>query len=183
LKNVLFTAVLLTISLINSFIAQPKEKIDMAKFTISSSEFKNSHIIPSLFTCEGKDISPPLKWLKKPEGTKSFVLTCVDPDAPVGTWVHWICWNIPAGTLNFNKNIPSSDQKSMTQGMNSWGRIGYNGPCPPPGHGPHRYIFTLFALDLPELSLKSSSQWWELKRAMDGHILGKTKLMGKYERK
>ena len=71
----------------------------------------------------------------------------------------------------------------MTQGMNSWGRIGYNGPCPPPGHGPHRYIFTLFALDLPELSLKSSSQLWELKRAMDGHILGKTKLMGKYERK
>lgn len=155
---------------------------DMNKMQLSSDVFTHETLIPSEYSCEGKDSSPSLKWDDVPNETKSFVLTCVDPDAPMGDWIHWIVWNIPADWISLPKNISPEDQSQFTQGINSWGRTGYGGPCPPVGHGPHRYYFTIYALD-KELSLDSSAQLDELLQVMENHIIGKGILMGKYERK
>ncbi len=117
-----------------------------------------------------------------PDKTKYFALTCIDPDAPMGDWIHWIAWNIPGAWETMPLNINYEDQSQFTQGTNSWGRTGYGGPCPPIGHGPHRYFFTLYALD-KEIDLDSSAPIEDLLQAIENHILAKAVLMGKYERK
>lgn len=150
------------------------------QMTLFSSAFSHEELIPPLYTCDGEDISPPLSWSNAPENTKSFALICEDPDAPMGTWIHWIIFNIPANYTQLPSNIPKTQQwqEGILQGKNSWNRYGYGGPCPP--SGTHRYFFTLYALDttLP----KNISTLNEMKKAMKGHILATAQLMGKYKR-
>jgi len=148
---------------------------------LSSDSFTNGALIPSEYSCEGDDLSPLLIWNKPPEKVKSFALTCVDPDAPMGDWIHWVAWNIPADWNSLSKGIDPIDQSHFTQGTNSWGKTGYGGPCPPKGHGPHRYYFTLYALNT-ELTLDTTAQINNLLEIIEGHILGKAVLLGQYER-
>jgi Raf kinase inhibitor-like YbhB/YbcL family protein len=155
--------------------------------TLTSPAFKNNERIPAKHTGEGADVSPPLEWANAPDGTKSFALVCDDPDAPVGTWDHWVIWNIPAD----RKGLPEGVAKTETvpdlggarQGKNSWpdGRVGYSGPMPPKGHGNHHYIFRIYALD-QGLDLKAGSNKKALEAAMKGHILGEGRLVGLYSR-
>lgn len=149
---------------------------------IKSPAFKEGELIPSKYTCDGPDISPPLEWSDAPAGTRSFALISDDPDAPVGTWVHWVIFNIPANVNKLDEDVPKKDVLSngARQGRNDFGRIGYGGPCPP--GGTHRYYFKLYALD-KELDLKAGSTKRDLLKAMEGHVLAEAYLMGKYKRK
>ena len=154
----------------------------MNKLQLLSDAFTNNALIPSEYSCEGEDSSPSLKWNQAPSGTKTFALSCVDPDAPMDNWIHWIAWNIPSDWRSLHKKIRSDDQSQFTQGTNSWGSIGYGGPCPPVGHGTHRYYFTIYALD-EIISLDSSAQMDDLLQVIENHVLEKAELIGKYERK
>lgn len=149
---------------------------------LKSSAFNNNEFIPVKYTCKGEDISPSLSWSGVPEGTKSFALICDDPDAPMGTWVHWVLYDIPAEKRNFSEGV--SKQKILEdgskQGMTDFRRIGYGGPCPPPG-APHRYFFKLYALD-EMLNLQSGLTKRELLREIEGHIIEEAELMGKFSR-
>jgi len=151
-------------------------------FTLTSTSFPNSGDIPSKFTCEGADTSPELSWTGTPAGTKSLALIADDPDAPVGTWTHWVLFDLPASATNLAENVSKVDELSDggRQGRNDFHRIGYGGPCPPPGK-PHRYFFKLFALDR-RLDLKPGCSRDELEAAMKGHILEQAEWMGKYRR-
>ncbi len=155
-------------------------------FGIRSSAFEDGARIPSIYTCESKNISPPLSWSGAPEGTLSFVLICDDPDAPVGTWVHWVFYNIPENVNSLEEGIPASEEfkegslKGALQGKNDFGRIGYGGPCPPRGK-PHRYFFKLYALDT-YLDAKPSLRKSDILKLMHGHILGETKFYALYGR-
>lgn len=142
--------------------------------SISSTAFKNEADVPSKYTCDGEDINPPLRISGMPEGAKTMVLIVDDPDAPVGVWDHWIVWNIPADTTS----IPE-DSVPGVQGINSWGRNDWGGPCPP--SGTHRYIFKLYALDV-ELDIEAESDKTDLETAMEGHVLEQAELIGKYSR-
>jgi Raf kinase inhibitor-like YbhB/YbcL family protein len=127
-------------------------------------------------------VSPALNWSDPPAGTQSFALIADDPDAPVGTWVHWVLYDLPADTRSLAENLPKQEQLSNAarQGRNDFRRIGYGGPCPPPGK-PHRYFFKLYALDT-KLSLKAGAAKAEVERAVQGHILAQGELMGRYGR-
>lgn len=148
---------------------------------ITSSAFEEGGLIPPKYTCDGADISPPLQWDAVPEGTKSIALISDDPDAPVGTWVHWVLYNLPPDTKELAENIPPDESlpNGSKQGITDFRRIGYGGPCPP--SGTHRYLFKIYALDtmldLPPRAGKS-----DLVGAMEGHILAQGQLMGKYKR-
>ncbi|MBN1548656.1 MAG: YbhB/YbcL family Raf kinase inhibitor-like protein, partial [Syntrophaceae bacterium] len=148
---------------------------------IESSQFTEGGMIPAKYTCDGKDVSPPLTWNDVPSGTKSFALISDDPDAPMGTWVHWVIFNIPANVTQLEENIPPHKElvNGTLQGSNSWPRIGYGGPCPP--SGTHRYFFKLYALDTM-LELKPGVTKELLTRNIAGHILAEAQLMGKYKR-
>ena len=134
------------------------------------------------YTCDGKDISPELAWSGAPDGTKSFALICDDPDAPVGTWVHWVVYNIPSHATGLPKGVPTIKElpDGTRQGINDFHRIGYGGPCPPRGPA-HRYFFKLYALDT-KLDLPPGATKEQVLEAMKGHVLGEAQLMGKYER-
>lgn len=151
-------------------------------FEISSTAFPGGGMIPKKFTCDGADVSPPLSWTPAPAGTQSFALIMDDPDAPAGTWVHWVIYNLPADTSELPEGVEKQKQLASRaiQGRNDFRRIGYGGPCPPPGK-PHRYSFKLYALDT-ELNLKTEATKPELERALKSHILGETELMGRYGR-
>lgn len=141
-------------------------------FSLTSPDFKEQGSIPDVFTCHGEDRIPTLHWNGAPEGTKSFVLTVLDPDAPMGTWIHWVLYNIPSSVSQL-----SQDNVQGLGGLNSWNKTNYGGPCPPGGI--HHYIFTLYALDTtldlsPEPTLKT------VMNAMNSHILGTAKLTGLY---
>lgn len=146
-----------------------------------SSVFDEGAMIPSKYTCDGADVSPPLKWGELPDGTKSLALICDDPDAPVGTWVHWVYYDIPAETEGLPENVATNERpvEGGTQGINDFRKIGYGGPCPP--GGTHRYYFKLYALDIP-LNLSSGATKKQLLKAMENHIIGQAQLMGKYRR-
>lgn len=148
---------------------------------ILSSAFQHEGMIPDKFSCKGQDISPPLKWENAPAGTKSFVLICDDPDAPVGTWDHWLLFNIPASVTELQEGVPAQAElpNGARHGKNSWGRKDYGGPCPP--GGTHRYFFKFYALDTL-LDLEPGVSKKELMNAMQGHILAQTELMGKFKR-
>lgn len=143
---------------------------------ITSSAFEHNGQIPSKYTCDGENVSPPLSISEVPEKTKSLVLISDDPDAPAGTWVHWTLWNIDPATKEIPENsIPSG----ATQGVTSFGENAYGGPCPP--SGTHRYFFKLYALDI-ELGLDSSAKVQDLEKEMQGHILDKVEMIGLYKR-
>jgi hypothetical protein len=151
------------------------------KMEIKSSAFKEGAIIPGKYTCDNIDISPPLEWSQVPDGTKTFALICDDPDAPMGTWVHWVLFNLPGNILELSENVPKIEvlKNGARQGKNDFGKIGYGGPCPP--GGTHRYYFKIYALD-KELDSKSGITKKELLKAMEGHISEEGKLMGRYKR-
>jgi Raf kinase inhibitor-like YbhB/YbcL family protein len=148
---------------------------------IRSSAFDNGAFIPEKHTCDSLDISPPIEWSQAPEGTKTFALICDDPDAPMGTWVHWVVYNIPGNINNFSENVPRLEvlENGAKQGKNDFRRIGYGGPCPP--GGTHRYYFKIYALD-KELDVDVGITKKELLAAMEGHILALGQLMGRYKR-
>jgi len=156
---------------------QGKEVRRMETLTISSPAFGQGEAMPVRYTCDGKEASPPLVIAKVPAAAKTLALIMDDPDAPAGTWVHWVVWNIPAQT----REIPESGlPPQAAQGMNSWPRTGYGGPCPP--SGTHRYFFKVYALDTG-LYLGNSTTKAVLERAMEGHVLAKGELMGTYMRR
>jgi Raf kinase inhibitor-like YbhB/YbcL family protein len=149
---------------------------------LTSSAFTHGSMIPKQYTCDGKDISPPLSWSDPPEKTQSFALIMDDPDAPLGTWVHWVIYNLPATARGLGEGVPPDADlpDGSRQGRNSWRRIGYGGPCPP--SGTHRYFFKLYALDTV-LPLASGATKEELLKAMEGHIVAQAELMGRYARR
>jgi len=148
---------------------------------ISSSAFSEDEMIPKKFTCDGPDVSPDLSWSGVPKGTQSLVLVCDDPDAPMGTWVHWVLFNIPGGESGLPTEVPPDATLSngAKHGTNDFRRLGYGGPCPP--GGTHRYFFKLYALDT-ELNLESGATKAQVEEAMKGHILAEAQFMGKYKR-
>jgi len=148
---------------------------------IESSAFKNEEMIPSKYTCDGENVSPPLTWSEPPSGTKSFALIADDPDAPGGTFVHWVAYNISPNIREFPENVEIKPMSPDTvEGTNHFGDENYGGPCPP--SGTHRYYFKLYALDTT-LALKSGAGKNAVLKAMEGHILAQGELMGKYSRK
>jgi hypothetical protein len=149
---------------------------------LKSPDFSSGGIIPKQFTCDGADMSPALEWNDPPAATKSFALVADDPDAPVGTWVHWVLFNLPASARSLAQNIPKKEQMvdGSFQGRNDFGKIGYGGPCPPPGK-PHRYFFKLYAVDT-KLNLKPGANKKDVERAIQGHILAQGEWMGRYAR-
>ncbi len=151
-------------------------------FTVKTTAFQPSGEIPKKYTCAGEDVSPALSWNGTPEGTKSFALIADDPDAPVGTWVHWVVYDLPANTRQLPEAVPKTDAipGGGRQGQNDFKKTGYGGPCPPPGK-PHRYFFKLYALDT-ELALKPGATKKAVEQAIKGHILGQTEVMGKFAR-
>ncbi len=151
-------------------------------FQISSTAFSAGEVIAKKFTCDGPDVSPALSWKDTPAAAQSFAIIMDDPDAPVGTWVHWVLYNLPANTKELPEGVEKKEQLATgaLQGRNDFRRIGYGGPCPPPGK-PHRYYFKLYALD-SKLDLKSGATKAEVERAMKGHILAQAELMGRYGR-
>lgn len=149
---------------------------------ISTTSFPNGGDIPKKFTCDGADVSPELSWNGAPSGTQSFTLIADDPDAPVGTWTHWVLYDLPATTASLAEGVSKVDELGGggRQGRNDFRKIGYGGPCPPPGK-PHRYFFKLYALDA-KLNLKPGATKQEVEQAMQGHSLAQAELMGKYRR-
>ena len=149
---------------------------------IVSSAFNEGELIPSKYTCDGENVSPPLAWREAPQDTKSFALIMHDPDAPVGDWVHWVVYHLPANPAEIAERVPPKEilGSGAMQGRNSFKKIGYGGPCPP--SGTHRYYFRLYALDAA-LPLHSGATRADVEKAMKGHILADAALMGKYMRR
>jgi Raf kinase inhibitor-like YbhB/YbcL family protein len=148
----------------------------MAEFSLESTGFAHGEEIPRRYGCEGEDLSPPLSWSRPPEGTRSLALIVDDPDAPVGTFTHWLGWGLDPDAQGLGEG-----EAAPVQGRNDFGTSGYRGPCPPPGHGRHRYSFRLYALDSdPDLSPDADKG--DLERALEGHTLAVAELVGTYER-
>lgn len=145
-------------------------------FTLTSSAFREGEAIPRQFTCDGEGDTPPLAWSDAPDGTRGFALIVDDPDAPHGTFTHWLLYDIPATTTELR------DQSVGKALRNDFGRSGYGGPCPPVGGGPHRYFFTLHAVDVPALTPKGGTRK-ALERTLQAHTLATARLMGRYERR
>ena len=148
---------------------------------LTSTAFKEGELIPKKYTCDDKNVSPPLGWSGIPIATQSIALICDDPDAPMGTWVHWVIFNIPASVKKLNENIPLNKvfEDGTVQGNNDFRKIGYGGPCPP--GGTHRYFFKIYALS-KRVELPPGATKDELIREMEGCILAEGGLMGKYSR-
>jgi len=148
---------------------------------ITSTAFTDGSMIPRDYTCDGRDISPPLAWTGVPKGTKSLAIICDDPDAPMGTWVHWVLFDIPTAINELSQSIPSDKvlKNGARHGINDFRKFGYGGPCPP--GGTHRYYFKIYALDT-ELMQEPGLTKAELLKAMKGHILAEGQLMGRYKR-
>ena len=151
-------------------------------FNLSSSAFSNGNPIPARYTCDGADLSPALAWSAAPDTTQSLALIVDDPDAPMGTWTHWLLWNIPSRATLLAEDAPKIEllDNGARQGINDFQRIGYGGPCPPPGK-PHRYFFKLYALDA-RLDLKPGAAKAALEIAIMPHILAQAQIMGTYGR-
>lgn len=161
-------------------VKKEKGESEMA-FILTSTAFSEGELIPTQYTCDGKDVSPPLAWSGAPDSTMSFALISDDPDAPMGTWVHWVLYNLPPAIVGLPEQMPTTDTLATgaRQGFSDFGRSGYGGPCPP--GGTHRYFFKLYALDTM-LKLEGKVTKTDLEKAMKGHILAETQLMGRYKR-
>jgi Raf kinase inhibitor-like YbhB/YbcL family protein len=151
-------------------------------FELKSTAFAAGSAIPALYTCQGKDISPPLAWSGVPNGTKGYALICDDPDAPIVTWVHWVYYNIPPSVISLPEAFTKNEKPASggIHGKSSFGDFGYGGPCPP--WGTHRYFFRLYALDTM-LNLEPGVKKKEVIKAMEGHVLATAELMGTYKKK
>ena len=142
------------------------------------SAFPEGGQIPQKYTCEGQNTSPAIEWSGAPENAKSFALIVDDPDAPSGTFTHWLLFDVPATTHSLTEG-----DRGGVAGTNDFGKRGYGGPCPPKGHGPHRYFFKLFALDVPKLEIHASAKRPEVDRALKSHAIEETQYTGRFERK
>jgi Raf kinase inhibitor-like YbhB/YbcL family protein len=160
------------------------ETATQAKIELTSSAFTNGASIPEQYTCQGKNVSPPLKWSGVPPEAKSLALIMDDPDAPIGTWIHWVLYDLPASTTELPEGFGAESGKTpdtAKEGKNDFKRLGYGGPCPPAGK-PHRYFLKLYALDCV-LNLKPGATRKDVDRAMEKHIIGQGQLMATYKRK
>lgn len=148
---------------------------------LTSPAFKEGEAIPRTYTCDGINITPPLEWSGVPKTARTIAIVADDPDAPGGTWVHWVLYNLPADNIGLVENLPATEtlKAGGLQGRNDFGKIGYGGPCPPSGS--HRYFFRIYALD-GELLLKAGATKAELLKAMDDHVVLQGQLMGTYRR-
>jgi Raf kinase inhibitor-like YbhB/YbcL family protein len=144
-------------------------------FTLTIMAFASGSLIPAKFSCEGANVSPELRWSDAPANTRSFALIVDDHDAPAGSFTHWVLFD--------RASLAEGVSESGVAGKNDFGRVGYGGPCPPRGHGPHRYTFTLYALDITSLKLKPGAGRREMEAALHGHILAQAEYLGRYERK
>ena len=154
--------------------------VPAADLELTSVGFLEGQEIPDRYTCDGEDASPPLRWSGAPKSSKSFAVICDDPDAPGGTWVHWVIFNIPGTATELGEPGTAGIPAAAVQGMNDFGRTGYGGPCPP-GGTPHRYVFTVYALNT-ELMLTEGATEKDVVAAMQGHITGEGRLTGVYLR-
>jgi Raf kinase inhibitor-like YbhB/YbcL family protein len=183
LKNIIILAMLpiLCFACKSSTDNSEAEGENKMEIKVTSPAFEDGGLIPARYTCDGEDISPPLQWEDVPEGTVSIALISDDPDAPMGTWVHWVLFNLPADTRALAENVPPDKilANGAKQGTTDFGRIGYGGPCPP--SGTHRYFFKIYALDV-EIDSPAGITKSQLLSAMEGHILGKGRLICKYKR-
>ena len=177
----LLTAILAALAIVASCAQRATENIPLT-LDLVSTDFPSGGSIPKPFTCEGSDMSPALQWKAPPSGTQSFALIADDPDAPVGTWVHWVIFDMPGSLRSLPQNFPKDPQAAdgSRQGSNDFDKIGYGGPCPPAGK-PHRYFFKLYALDT-KLNLKAGTNKKAVETAMQGHILARGEYMGRYSR-
>jgi len=177
----IFILLFLFIFVFYIFPESSNREVNAMDLEVRSSAFKYGGYIPSKYTCDSENISPQLSWSKGPNGTKSYAIIADDPDAPMGTWVHWVIYNIPEDVTNLPEAL--SDDKKLDfgalQGKNDFKKIGYGGPCPP--GGTHRYYFKVYALDTI-LNVEPGLTKRQLLKAMEGHILAKGELMGKYSR-
>jgi hypothetical protein len=149
---------------------------------LTSPAFPEGGAIPKQYTCDGKDVSPPLAWSDVPAATKGFALICDDPDAPAAVWVHWVAYGLPASSTGLPEAVPARDEITGggLQGKNDFRKTGYGGPCPP--GGTHRYVFTVYALD-SDVTLAAGATKAQLLAAVRGHVLAEGKLTGKYSRR
>jgi Raf kinase inhibitor-like YbhB/YbcL family protein len=143
-------------------------------FTVTSPAFSDGQPVPREFTCDGKDVPPAISVSDPPQGTQSFAVIMDDPDAPKGTFTHWLAYDVPAD----GSALRATAGKTL---KNDFGRKGYGGPCPPPSHGPHRYYFTVYAVDVPALDVSGGSRD-HLEAALEAHTLATARFMGRYER-
>lgn len=137
-------------------------------------------VIGTVHTCDGADRSPTVRWSAGPPETRSYALVVDDPDAPAGTWVHWVAWNLPGDKLALPEGV-RPQTPGLVQGLNDFKQVGWGGPCPPPGHGPHRYYFRLYGLDTL-VDLPTGATRAQLDAAMEGHVVAKGEWMARYER-
>jgi len=150
-------------------------------FHLVSHSFSEGGWIPELHSCQGADLSPALEWTDAPAEARSFALVVEDPDAPGGVWCHWVLYDIPVGVQALPQGYKPG--KLGASGINDFGKLGYGGPCPPKGHGPHRYFFKIYALDVHTLGLGAGIPRQELLRAVKGHVLAEAEYMGRFERR
>ena len=166
---------------------KPKKEEKISKMTVISSAFKEGEVIPSEYTCAGKNISPELSWSGIPPQAKSLVLICDDPDAPKETpWVHWVVYDLPAHIKNLSKGVSRAQLKAdgAHEGMTDFDKPGYGGPCPPEGHGVHHYHFNLYAIDKKKIDIDEVDATKEkVLQAIEGHIVAQGHLIGTFERK
>lgn len=153
----------------------PMENATITTFALTSDAFADGEPIPTQFSCDGADQPPPLAWSEPPHGTQSFALIVDDPDAPGGTFRHWGAYDIPASVRSVSG--------PFQQAVNDFGKSGYGGPCPPKGHGPHRYRFKLLALDVEKLDVAPGAKIQDVEAAAEKHFVGRAELTGEYERK
>ena len=179
--NLIFISVLLSLQA-NQIFSQTKSKIKTMEMKVYSSAFKDGNFIPSKYSCEGANVSPQLHWNNAPKDVKSYAIILNDPDAPSGDFVHWIVYNIPGNMKELHEDVTPSRNvpEEVMFGTNSFGRIGYGGPCPPPGK-PHRYFFRIYALNTIMHHLESGATKQQLLKAMEGHIIAEGSLMGRYQ--
>ena len=189
LAKVIRLAIIISLSALLLAACGPKEPTpterptpEWVEMEITSTAFQEGEAIPAKYSCDGQDISPELTWSEVPEGTQSFALITDDPDAPIGTFTHWVIFNIPADSLGLPEAVPNEPQltSGALQGKNDFGNIGYGGPCPPPG-ALHHYHFTLYALD-QTLDLPAGATKTQVLKAMQGHILAQVELIGTFKR-
>ncbi len=154
------------------------------QFSLSSPAFRDGERIPVKYTCDGEDVSPPLEWEGAPGEAKSYMLIMYDPDAPAGTFIHWVLYNIPATVTALPEAVPRTGvvEGLGVQGRNDFGGLGYGGPCPPPGDKPHRYIFALHALNIDSLGLGPGASAGEVLEKAKQHVIGYAVLVGLYSR-
>jgi Raf kinase inhibitor-like YbhB/YbcL family protein len=181
-KSLFLFATLSSCVLISAASVFSAESKTAQKFALISSAFQAGADIPRKYSCEAEDVSPPLRWENAPAGTKAFTLIADDPDAPGGTWVHWVIYDLPPETKELTEAMAKTETlaNGAKQGVNDFRKIGYSGPCPPPGSA-HRYFFKVYALEAPT-HLKPRATKREVLEAIKGHMLGEGELLGRYKR-